>query len=292
MRNRCFLNAHAALLVFLLLIMPPAPAQNPVNCNLKFVNHLVNKGDYIEAIYLLDSTDCQFVHSDDSINYLRGWSLYSLKQLLPSAESLLKVKPGSEFYLKSHFFAAYDYTHIGNYEDAIKVLSQTGFSTGKQSELKELEIAGIYLLQGDTVKFSMTMSKINKDYYGITDSYANLQKIALDLKNHKKKSPVIAGLLSGIIPGSGKFYSGKKGEAISAFISNVGLGLVTWENYRKSGIKSFKTIVFGTAFAFSYAANIYGAIVTVNIVETEYRDNVRSSILFNLHIPLRNSFDR
>jgi TM2 domain-containing membrane protein YozV len=103
---------------------------------------------------------------------------------------------------------------------------------------------------------------------------------------------LIAGLFSGIIPGSGKFYSGKKGEAISAFIATTGLGLVTWENYRKSGFNSFKTIAFGTAFAFSYVANIYGSVISINVLETEFRNNVKNSILFNLHIPLRNSFDK
>jgi TM2 domain-containing membrane protein YozV len=112
------------------------------------------------------------------------------------------------------------------------------------------------------------------------------------MRTHKKKSPFVAGLLSGILPGSGKFYSGKKGEAITTFISTAGLGLVTAESYRKKGLNSFRTIAFGTAFAFSYIANIYGAVMTVNIIETEYKDNVKNTILFNLHIPIRNTFDR
>jgi hypothetical protein len=140
--------------------------------------------------------------------------------------------------------------------------------------------------------FEDSFGKTNKSLYELSGSSENLQKISEDLKKHKNKSPLIAGVLSGIIPGSGKFYSGKKGEAISAFIATAGLGLVTWENYKKSGLNSFKTIAFGTAFAFSYVANIYGSIITVNILETEYRNNVKNSILFNLHIPLRNSFDK
>jgi hypothetical protein len=153
-------------------------------------------------------------------------------------------------------------------------------------------MAGVYLLKGDTGMYNESFAKTKRSFYEISESSDNLQKISNDLIKHKSKSPVIAGILSGIIPGSGKFYSGKRGEAISAFIATTGLGLVTWENYRRNGLNSFGTIVFGTAFAFSYTANIYGAVVTVNIIETEFRENVKNSILFNLHIPLRNLFDK
>lgn len=292
MANRNILKFQIGLLVICLLFSSVSYSQNFPDCDLKFVDHLINIGDYKEALYLLDSSDCSSGILNDSINYLRGWSLYSLKQLSVSSESLIKVTPGSEFYLKSHFFGAYNYAHTGNYNNALEILSKISVNTEKQISLKEYEIAGIYLLQGNRTGYEESFSKINRSLYELTESSDNLQKISGDIKNHKIKSPVIAGLLSGIIPGSGKFYSGKRGEAISAFIATAGLGLVTWENYRKSGLNSFKTIAFGTAFAFSYVANIYGSVLTVYILETEYRNNVKNSILFNLHIPLRNTFSK
>jgi TM2 domain-containing membrane protein YozV len=224
------------------------------------------------------------------VNYLRGWSLYSLKRLSSSSENLIKVTPGSEFYLKSHFFAAYNCSHTKNYNEAFKILSEIIVKTDMLVSLKNFETSGIYLLQGNTSMFENSFNQINSSLYEISESADNLKKISLDLKKHKNKSPVIAGILSGIIPGSGKYYSGKKGEAISSFIAITGLGLITWESYRKSGLNSFRTLFFGTAFAFSYAANIWGAVVSVNILETEYRNNVKNSILFNMHIPLRNTF--
>lgn len=267
-------------------------SQNSANNDLRFIDHLVNIGEYNEALYLLDSTDYLSIELNDSTNYLRGWSLYSLKRLDASSKSLMKVTPASGFYHKSHFFAAYNYSHTGNYKNALQGLSDLSVNTEKLISLKNYEIAGIYLLQGDREMFEESLSKTDKSIYEISDSYYNLKNISVDLKNHKKKSGVIAGVLSGIIPGSGKFYAGKRGEAISAFFATTGLGVVTWENYRRSGLKSFKTIAFGSAFAFSYAANIYGSVLTVNILESEYNENVKNTILFNLHIPLRNTFDK
>lgn len=292
MKSRIFIISTIGQALILLCFSSLSFSQESSKCDLRFINHLVNKGDYEEALFLLDSTDCSSVPLNDSINYLKGWSLYSLKRLLSSSESLLKVSPNSGFYMKSHFFSAYDCMHLGAYSDALVTLSDIKVISEKEISLRNFEIAGIYLLQGNENKFEDFFSKTNRNFYELSGSAENLQKISEELKKHVRKSPLVAGLFSGIIPGSGKFYAGKKGEAISAFIATTGLGLVTWENYRKSGLKSFKTIVFGTAFAFSYVANIYGSVISVNVLETEFRNNVKSSILFNLHIPLRNSFDK
>jgi hypothetical protein len=292
MEDRNILNIHTVLIVILLSFTSVSFSQESCKCDLKFIDHLINTGSFEEALFLLDSTDCSSLQMNDSSNYMRGWSLYSLKRLTASSESLIRVTPFSEYYLKSHFFAAYNYSFSGNYDEALIVLSGIDVKTGKLLTLKNFEAAGFYLLQGDTAMYNNFFNQSDRSFYEISESYDNMQKIAMDLKKHKNKSPVIAGILSGIIPGSGKYYAGKKGEGIASFIATTGLGLIAWENYRKNGLNNFKTIAFGTAFAFSYAANIYGAVVSVNILETEYRDNVKNSILFNLHIPLRNTFVR
>lgn len=292
MKNKNILSIHFGLILFFISIACLSFSQNPGSCDLKFIVHLIDAGDYNEALYLLDSTDCSPDRPKDSLNYLRGWSLYSLKRLSASSEYLMKVSQKSELYPGSHFFAAYNYAHSGDTKNALEILSTMVPKTEKQNSLRNYLTAGIYLLQRDTIRYKESFAKTNMSFYEITESADNLQKISTDLKKHKSGSPVIAGILSGIIPGSGKFYAGRKGEAISAFIATTGLGLVTWENYRKNGLANFRTIAFGTAFAFSYTANIYGAVMTVNIIETEYGENVKNSILFNLHIPLRNIFDK
>jgi hypothetical protein len=97
--------------------------------------------------------------------------------------------------------------------------------------------------------------------------------------------------MSAILPGSGKFYVGKKGQAISTFVGTVGLGLITWENYRKLGLANVKTIFFGSVFAANYVSNIYGSAVAAKVEENDYQNVMQNQILFNLHIPLRNIFE-
>ena len=262
--------------------------QDNSECNLKFIDHLVNKGCYEEALFLLDSGDCSLNPLNDSINYLRGWSLYSMNQLVMSSENFLKITPASSFYLKSQFYAAYNLAQTGYYDKAIEVLDKIEFKSDSLILLRSYQIAGIRLLQGDILTFEEWFRKTDKGQPGIS----GLLSTSIEIKNHRSKSPFIAGFMSGIIPGSGKFYAGKKGEAISVFLSTVGLGLVTWENYRKNGPKNYKTIVFGSLFAVTYIANIYGSVFTVRIMGTDYKENVKSTILFNLHIPLLTAFGK
>lgn len=292
MNCKNILNIRIGVIAILLSLSPHIYSQDSANCDLKFINHLVNIGDFEDALYVIDSEDCYSGQSNDSLNYLRAWSLYSLNRLRPSAENFLKVSPVSEYFIKSQFFAAYNYAHIGDLDKANEILEKMDPSDDKLVSLKNFESAGIYLLMGKNKMFDESFARINTNVFEISQSSINLSNISNDMIAHKNKSLVIAGLLSGIVPGSGKFYSGKKGEAITAFIATVGLGFVSWENYRYNGINDFRTIAFGTAFAFSYAANIYGSVLTVKITENEYRENVKNSILFNLHIPLRNTFSK
>ena len=229
---------------------------------------------------------------NDSVNYLRGWSYYSLNMPVSSSESLLKIKPTSSLYPKSHFYAAFNYAQTGNFIKAIEVLEKIEVSTCNQISLKHFEIAGMQLLRGNLPAFDEWSDKNTGNQPEISESALNLMKISTEIKSHKGKSPFLAGLLSGIIPGSGKLYAGKKGEAIATFISTAGIGLVTWENYRKRGINNFNTIAFGTIFAISYIANIYGSAFSVTVIENEYKENVKSTVLFNLHIPIDTFFSK
>lgn len=292
MQNRNIPNFRSALIIFCILTASVSFAQTPSDCDLKFVDHLVRSGNFKEALHLLDSTDCHLFQSNDSANYFRGWSLYSLQRLQLSSEYLLKISESSGFYTKSRFFAAYNFTHMGNFDKALNTLSSVSGSFPMYQSLNSFEKSGIYLLMGDTARYKESHNQGNRNLYELSKSYDNVKKIANDLLYHKKKSPFLAGIMSGVIPGSGKFYSGRKGEAISAFIATTGLGFVTFENHRKNGWNNFATIAFGTAFALSYVTNIYGAVLSARIVEIEYQNNVKNSILFNLHIPLRNTFDK
>jgi tetratricopeptide (TPR) repeat protein len=252
----------------------------------------MNKELYQEVIFLTGDIDHQSTTSyRDSLHYMKGWSYYATRNLQNSAAELSLVGPGSTFFHKAHFFAAYNYTHLGNYDHAIKKLQQIDLQDKNLSTLRNFELAGIYLLKRDYKQYDKHFQNSDTTYYPIAEEAAKLNVYASELRTHKPKSPFLACIMSSVIPGSGKIYAGETGEGISSLLTVGGLGFVTWENYRKKGPTHIKTLFFGAVFSAFYIGNIYGTYFSVKISEEELQHEYDNKILFNLHIPLRVVFN-
>jgi hypothetical protein len=260
---------------------------------LPFIEHLIDKQFYKEAIHLIDANFKNYnkKQQQDSLNFYEGWAHYSLKNLDQSTNSFLKVGKESSFYLKSRFFAGYNQAYSQNYDVARKIFSQINGGDETTLSLVNFELCGVSMLQGDWSNASHELEQLNSKIASINEQVSALKQITVEHGKHRLKSPLLAGIMSGIIPGSGKIYVGRTGQGIAAMIATTGFGLITWENYRKLGIGHFKTIFFGSIFAANYVSNIYGSVISVRINENEYQDAIHNQILFQLHIPLRNFFE-
>jgi TM2 domain-containing membrane protein YozV len=278
-------------LVVFILITRVGFAQN--KSELPFIEHLINKGYYNEVIHLIDRDSLNYEPGQqDSLNYYKGSAHYSLKNLEQSTTSLLRVGNGSSFYLKSRFFAGYNQIFLENYTEARKIIAQLNVRDETYLSLVNFELSGIDLLQGNWSKAKEQLAQVNQTIATLNQQVAALGKICKEQEIHRSKSPFLAGLMSGIVPGSGKIYAGKTGAGIASMIATTGFGLIAWENYRKLGIGHAKTIFFGGIFAANYVSNIYGSVISVKIVENDYKDATHNQILFQLHIPLRNFFEQ
>lgn len=277
-------------IVFSIFAFLPAFSQS--KSELPFIEHLINKGHYKETIFLLNRDSLKFDKLQlDSVYYYKGWANYSLKNLEQSAQSFLKVTERSPFYPKSGFFAAYNLAYLGRYSEARETLARLTFDDELKRSLVFLELGGIDMLEGKLEEGRARLETIKPDIAILNQQVTALQQIGKASKTHRKKSALIAGVMSGIIPGSGKIYAGKTGEGIASMIATTGFGFVAWENYRKLGIDNLKTLFFGGIFAASYVSNIYGSVISVKVTEQNYTDAIHNQILFQLHIPLRNFFE-
>lgn len=278
------------IIIISILIFKTGFAQ--VDSEVPFIKHLVDRGYYKEAIHLIDKNSFNYTESQlDSINYFKGWAHYSLKNLDESTQSLLKVGNESAFYWKSHFFAGYNQIYLKNYKDAEYTLSQMNIQHEPHLSLLNFELGGMEMLRGDWENGKKFLDLVNRDNAVLNQQITALEGIWEEHKNHREKSPALAGIMSAIIPGSGKVYAGKTGSGIASFLGTVGFGLITWENYHKAGITNAKTIIFGSIFAANYVSNIYGSVVSVKLIKNEHENALYNQILFQLHIPLRNFFD-
>ena len=114
----------------------------------------------------------------------------------------------------------------------------------------------------------------------------------------KKKSPALAGLMSAVIPGTGKIYAGYKGQGLAAMITVGILGVSAAESYfrpfdrsGKKGYKSPEFIAFGSLFTIFYVGNLWGSVLSVKLAREHELREINDEILFDMHIPLRRIFN-
>lgn len=249
-----------------------------------FVNYLIGNNMGGDAYLLLSRED---YYPSDTLNYLRGWTAYSTKELEQACAEFSQVGPDSPFYDKSLFFNVISNAHIGNYDRSEELLNSY---TGPQKELKSFEEAGIALLKNDQAAFRTAAAIFTLSQYALTESEEQLWKIYNERFFTKSKSPAVAAAASALVPGAGKIYAGELGEGISSFVICGALAALTAENWIKSGPTNWKTILFGTVGAVFYLGNIYGSYVSVSIHNNFITNEQDTAILYHIHIPLRSVF--
>lgn len=156
--------------------------------------------------------------------------------------------------------------------------------------LKKFELSGVYLLLRDYAAFDSIQSGFQtKDSLLIAEN-EYLIKYNSMLRSQKKKSPLLAGVLSAMIPGLGKVYTGKPGQALAAFIKTVPLAAIAFENYRVNGFRSPQFFIFGSLFTLFYVGNIWGSSLSAKIVYQEKTDEILHNIVVGLRIPVDKFF--
>jgi hypothetical protein len=257
--------------------------QIPDNPDFRFINHLTENNKNREALYLL-SQPLSF--SSDTLNYLMGMNYYLLKRTDSAALYLAAVSPGSSFHTKARFFTAVNLLYSKRYSEAL-----TGFSTFhedtllKYQQLIALVEAGSYLLLRDYSHFDSVSAGFSYNDYRYANEQARLIELKKEAFRLKKKSPFLAGALSALVPGLGKFYAGKRGAGTAAFAINALLAASTLEMYYRSdqNLTSPQVIAFGTLFSFFYAGNIAGSVFSVKQQIKSVNGRINNETLAGIH---------
>jgi TM2 domain-containing membrane protein YozV len=263
-----------------------------VRQELDFILYMISREDYAESLFLLDRLPLDNNHWTDSVHYLTGWVLYHQKNLEASANSLLKVRPGSAVYYKSHFFGAYNLAHTGRHSAAQSVLNTMPAEHGTlQGAMKQFQLSGISLLERDFDGFLEYSRRFRGDYHVMAQQEDRMMNYYKELKHASRKSPLLAGVLSAAVPGLGRVYAGKPAEGIVSFLYMAAFGFTSYDFYRGDGWQSPLFLISAAITTVFYAGNVMGSVVTARRVNNEFRYEMDQRILFDLHIPLRNAFN-
>lgn len=286
-RLRCLLLLSLLTLSGLVAMAQTRPAFTQ---EWRFAQYLSDKDAFDEAAYVLNNIkpDGLTPAQSDSLLFFRGWIAYSTKALDEASQQLLQVSPNSVFYLKSQYFGAYCLAFQGHRQQAVEVLQNTPATDSSLHELKALQLGGIALLQRQYDQYDRHRQAFSYGSYAMANEEKRMDDYRKQLQSVKRRSPVVAGLYSAIVPGLGKIYAGKTKQGIASFLPVLTLGLLTYEGLRKDGPLSARFIGFGSLFTVFYVGNIWGSVLSVKIKRSEINRVYDNKILFDMHIPIRN----
>lgn len=255
----------------------------------QFAEHLYQSKDYLRAA----SEFQRYIFSFDSPNFSDSL-LYKIglcyqfageeDKAINNYEKIIVNYPESQFYDHSCYQIAYMSFESKKYNESIGYIqSSLDKMNSARGRLKMNRLAGInYLYQRKWNKarqhfFSM-LSNVNADNSSLTET---LNNFAIEGSHIKYKNPVFAGLMSTVIPGSGKIYTGR---VMDGFYSMILIGLMEWQAYKgfhKDGVSSVRGWVYGTLGAVSHLGNIYGSVAAVKIYNKKLEDKFLHGIQIN-----------
>ena len=288
MRNKL----HLILAIILVFSFFGKTAAQEIEFNLehdlKFFNYLIENKLFDDAIQQTKLFDYKSFSASqkDSVLFFKGFSFYNLNQNDSSNNCFKKLTESSVFYSKSRLLSYKGFISENRISDAKDVLLSFTPENRMISETKKLNLAGIALIERNYLEYEKQIKSLEMLSSKTELTVQKLDENYNQLVSQKKKSPFVAGMLSGIIPGLGKVYAGKPRHGLSSFLVTTTFGIQAYEFYKKEGIKSTGFYVFGTLFTAFYIGNIWGSAISVKVIQEEYAHEINNKILLDIRIPI------
>jgi TolA-binding protein len=243
---------------------PATPAGFSADQLVEFAEQLMREGEYFRAI--TEYRRFLFAYPQDPrramIHFRIGLALYRGQQYTEALHTFREVArryPGTTYAKQAWLWQGESLMRQAHYGAAEQVYTEI---------LKQFPRDAIrhqaHYQRGWALLYQRQWHKASGQFQRVAPAsplYQAAQRLAeevLDGERLPRKSPLLAGLLSGILPGSGQFYNGRLGDALLAFFLN-GLFVagvteaITSNELAIAGVLSF----FEAGW---YAGNLYGAI--------------------------------
>ncbi len=244
-----------------------------------------------------DSTFSE-LHSQKNILRFADY-LFCEKDYLRAAEEYLRINELARSETTKYKIAL-SYSTIGDFASSRKYFSQIT-ETSEFFELSKLELMKIIFLEGNfsgmrqfsdaiglknsklyMISFLKDREKIPEGNEFLKPFNENEKPAVADFYRAKvspeKKHPLLASLMSAVIPGSGKIYTGAVTDGIFAFLTTGLFTFLAYDNFKAD--HTFRGWLFSSLAAGFYAGNVYGSYASAQIF------NAQVSYEFNLRLDL------
>lgn len=261
-----------------------------------FVQHLIDNKAYDEAKWALSQMANRpnlAQDEKDSLQYLLGRMYYLNAQLDSSILAFEKTSKNSPFFEEARFFRAFGLLYSKRYTESNSLLPSLTPSDTCLNDFGRYMQAAQGLFTQDWPMYEENRQKL--DHVVCSPFQIEKEKLpdyAQKFKHNKRKSAWKAGLFSAILPGSGKYYAGYRGQALASLFPCLVFGATTAESYFRAGPKSAAFIVSAGMFSLFYIGNIWGSALSVKTIYEQRNEEYRHRLLLDIQIPLHRIFGR
>lgn len=254
----------------------------------KFADFLYEQGDYLRAAdeyqrYLFyKPQESAQIRYKIAVSYRFGGKT---EQAIQGFETLLRTAPESQYASRAYYQIGATYFLMDRFDQSAKFLHEAlpRITDKRQHAEAEQLIALSYLKQKRWAEASEVFKTLQEsDVMAIREKAVVYHNYAEKGVRLPARSPFLAGTLSTIVPGAGRLYTGRLGDALTSLFT---VGLTGWQAYdgfRRDGISSAKGWTLGTLCGIFYVGNIYGSVISARV----YNHHVMDEFLATLTVAL------
>ena len=265
----------------------PPDYYSPENV-LKFANHLYEQGDYLRAVNEYQRYLYYQPEDSNKIQY-RIALCYRLggkpEQAIQIFSSFLEKSEDNELISNSYYQIGASYFLMEDYEKTTSYFaSSIEHIRDNRLRAESQQLIGLSLLkQQKWLEAEKSFKEIlNSDIGEIGRKAKVYNEFALGGRQLPRRSPLLAGLFSTVLPGAGRLYTGRIGDALnSVFIIGV-TGWQAYDGFNRDGPSSIKGWTLGTICGIFYVGNIYGSAISARV----FNDRIADEYLATLYIEL------
>ncbi|MDE0184774.1 MAG: tetratricopeptide repeat protein [Candidatus Poribacteria bacterium] len=265
----------------------PRDYYSPENVR-KFADFLYEQGDYLRAASEYQRYLFYQPGESDQIHYQIGLC-YRLggksEKAIRTFETFLHTYSDSQLIYSAHYQIGVAYFLTEQFQQSVNYLDAAlPHITDLSSRTVSQELIGLsYLMQKRWLEAGKIFDGLQESEVAeVRENAALYHNYAMRGTQLPSRSPFLAGILSTIVPGAGRLYTGRIGDALTSLFT---VGLTGWQAYdgfRRDGFSSAKGWGFGALSGIFYAGNIYGSVISARMYNRHAADEFLGSLSIKL----------
>ena len=265
----------------------PLDYYSPENVR-KFADFLYEEGDYLRAVgeyqrYLFyEPQESEAINYRIAVCYRFGGKT---EQAIQSFETLLRTYPESKYISRIYYQIGATYFVMDQFDRSVQFLSEAlpRITDSRQHAEAEQLIGLSYLMQKRWSDAGNVFSELQaSDIMRIREKAVVYNVYAERGADLPTRSPFLAGMLSTIVPGAGRLYTGRLGDALTSLFTVGFTGWQAYDGFRRDGLASAKGWTLGTLCGIFYVGNIYGSVISARVYNRDITDEFLATLFIEL----------